>query len=255
MVREADRAGAFADLAPLGRPAEALAYGSRPRTSRWSSASGAVVAGESVAPLEARRRCWSRLGRRLRSPPNTSGVSAAHRLHGRRRSVPRARPRRAGRARRWREGWRRRPRSARIADQGPRERHHRAAPGCGPAVSTSSRRSSDLAADERQVRAALVRRDQVRVEAVRASRAASRASCGRWLRRGRTRCMPRRATRSSAAGTPAEGRRPSSPRRSPMRTPSSRSRLTCRWVALRSVVRSRRERQVKSAGSGGWSRP
>ena len=35
----------------------------------------------------------------------------------------------------------------------------------------------------------------------------------------------------------------------------SRSRLTWTWVALRSVIRSSRERQVKSVGSGGKSRP
>ena len=39
------------------------------------------------------------------------------------------------------------------------------------------------------------------------------------------------------------------------RTRPSRSRLTWTWVALRSVIRSSRERQVSSAGSGGKSRP
>ena len=36
---------------------------------------------------------------------------------------------------------------------------------------------------------------------------------------------------------------------------ASRSRLTWMWVALRSVIRNSRERQVKSSGSGGKSRP
>ena len=44
-------------------------------------------------------------------------------------------------------------------------------------------------------------------------------------------------------------------RRAASRTRSVRSRLTWTWVSLRSSIRSSRERQVRSSGSGGKSRP
>ncbi len=60
---------------------------------------------------------------------------------------------------------------------------------------------------------------------------------------------------ASAAGPPGAARSPRSAPRARSQNSSRSERLTCTWVASRSSLRSRRERQVRSAGLGGKSRP
>ena len=140
------RQSAVGDLAPLGRPRRPAARRAPARGRAGGRASsGAVGAGEPEAVARAARRRRSRAGRRLRSPPRTSGASPAHSsavLGGAQDLLARRAARRARAGARVQVGDADLARRC-AAAQRAGERHHPALGVAGPGASTSSRRSSD----------------------------------------------------------------------------------------------------------------
>ena len=172
---------------------------------------GAAEAEALAQPIERPR---ASLGRRLRSPPSTSGSPAAHSTRGsaRRASAP-ARPGRAGR--RSRAGW---PRTACAAGQlEPRPAHARGARAGGRARARLRSRIA-RAAHEDLVRAALAGRDQVGVEVAPAAAARRAGSCARSARARLERGAARRARGASAAAPPGAAPRPTASPRAARRT-------------------------------------
>ncbi len=216
----------------------------------WSIASGAVGG---ASPNSSRSRSKTRgffPGRRLRSPPKSERRPAGPLRAPP--APPSPRPRPPASASRWsRAGWRRRRRrrcgrspspAARARPRGSRSRaarrSRRACPGRGRGSGWSPprRRPSGPGSGAPAARAG-------RPAVARGQRPVPLGAAGAGQRLGEA----RRALLQQ--------------RHVPLRPESSvansavRSRLTWTWVAFRSSVRSSRERQVRSPGSGGKSRP
>ena len=223
---------------------------SRPRDEQVVDRAGRGRGGEAEALAQLVEDGGSSAGRRLRSPPKSSGASPAHSVAGSRREQHvRRRPARAGR---WsRAGWRRRaPEAVRVKAIARRSG--------SPSWIASSRRSaippSACPAHGRGPGSGWSRPRRRRSGPGSGGPASARSGAERVARGQHPVRLgpagPRQRRRRSAAGTPAAGRRPSRRRRAARRTRRARSRLTWTWVSLRSSIRSSRERQVQQLRVG-----
>ena len=222
----------------------------RPRASRWSMASGAVGSPRPKRSRSVSNGPGSALGRRLRSPPNTSGSAPDHssaasaaastsraafsgspaeacRFATQRRS-PAAVSRRAHCMRRCSGRHARVSRRCSITRPGWRTRIWFEPPSL-EAIRSGLRSASALCSGGSQLREVSTRTPLERVRRQSSANQRGGASCSSAT------CQSKPS--STRANSPSSGR------------------LTCACVWLRSVMRSRRERSVSRAGSGGKSRP
>src|ERR1044072_540324 len=222
---------------------------SSPLTSRWSIARGAVVPARPKRSRSCSKSAGSRAGRRLKSPAKSSGAPCVPSLAIRAASNTSS----TASAGWWAE-------ACRLATQMPW-------PGRVKAIARGSGLPSWIAISPRAgfPRRAPSGRTRVRFEppspeAIRSGlRRAARVRSGpNELREVSTRCASAGQARASDAakrgGHSCSSATSHSAAASTVANSSSKSRLTWTWVAFRSSTRSSRERQVKSAGSGGKSR-
>ena len=255
------RTGAWSDRRSRVEPGpatsrcvDASARGARstaaPRASRWSIAVGAVGAARPKRRSSPSNAAPCRDGRRLRSPPKSSGPPAAKSDASR--AACSASPA---------------PRPVSGTDRCMQATVSGSPPSSSTRASNKARRSGTRVSSWRCT--ATIRAgprtstmfDPPSFEAIRSG--LSHASADRigasplrdvspsapWARQAVARAASQRggASCSSATSHSQPARQAANGARS--------GRLTCAWVALRSVTRSSRERLVRRAGSGGKSRP
>ena len=244
--------GRAAELPALAAPtARGGSTTSRPRASRWSIASGRS-APRARNGARARRTPATTRGRRLKSPPRTSGRPRANR---RRRARP---PRRTscsaccavagGRVQVADAQLARRRRRAPTSAIRRRSR----SPRRGSGLSSTASRSAIRHGGRTSVTFEPPSHDAIRSGFQRASAPPQRRELvarGEHAVRARRRSA-RASGRPSAAAPPGAGRPTSRAAAITSANSSSSGRFTCTCVALRSVVRSRRDRQREEAAVG-----
>ena len=251
VVGEAQGAPVERQLAPLRRPGgRRLEHLEAAARAGGRSPSAPVGAARPKSSRSRSKTPGRSAGRRLRSPPKISGASPAHSV--------------AARAARSTSSLASSGRSlvaCRLAMQTPEAVRVKAIArrSGAPSWIASSRRSA--IPPSRPGTRTRVRFEPPSPEAIRSGfwRASSARSGPSELREVSTRWHS--AAQARASGAAKRGGHSCSRATSQAAPASSvansalRSRLTWTWVSLRSSIRSSRERQVRSAGSGGKSRP